>query len=112
MFPAGVAGFALLCVRVGASAMFVSLVWAQDSNNFDWIRATCSVLAFGLCVGVLTPYVCALCCVMELGSFSWLSWTEIAHQSFLVLVTASLAGLGPGAYSVDAKLFGRRVIKQ
>jgi hypothetical protein len=92
--------------------MLLVVVVANNANSSNWMSIVCSVLAFCLCAGVFTPYVCALSCVLEISCFSGLSWTESAHQSFLILATASLAVLGPGAHSLDARLFGRRVIRR
>jgi hypothetical protein len=112
MFPAGVAGVALFCIRIAASAMLLIVVEASGMSRLDWVTAVCMILAFCLCLGALTPFVCAASCAVELNCFSGLSGIEVADQSFLILVTASLVVLGPGAYSLDARLFGRRVIKR
>jgi hypothetical protein len=92
--------------------MLLVVVVAKNVHGSSWLSIVGSVLAFCLCVGAFTPFVCALSCVIEVSCLSGLSWTQSAHQSFLILVTASLAVLGPGAHSLDARLFGRRVIKR
>jgi hypothetical protein len=91
----------MLLVAVSAKCIFCT----------NWTLLLCIVLAFGLCLGALTPFACALSCAVELSCFYGVSGIEIINQSFLLLVTTSLAVLGPGAYSLDARLFGRRVIK-
>jgi hypothetical protein len=91
--------------------MLLLVTIAKSTICTNWTSVICAVLAFSLCLGVLTPLACVLSCLVELSCFSGLSRIEIVDQSFLLLVTASLAVLGPGAYSLDARFFGRRVIK-
>jgi hypothetical protein len=112
MFPAGAAGVVLLCIRLSVSAMLLIVTIAKNTICTNWTSLICVPLAFSLCLGVLTPFACVLSCLAELSCFSGLSWIDIGNQSFLLLVTASLAVLGPGAYSLDARWFGRRVIKR
>lgn len=91
--------------------MLLTLVLVKSTLWTNWTSAIYAVLAFGLCLGVFTPLTCVLSCLVELASFFGLSPIDLVDRSFLVLVTASLAVLGPGAYSLDAHRFGRRVIK-
>ena len=86
-------------------------VFAKSTICTGWTSVICALLAFNLCLGVLTPFSCVLSFVVELDCFFGLSWVEMANQFFLLLVTASLAVLELGANSIDARLFGRRVIK-
>jgi hypothetical protein len=111
IFPAGAAGFVLLLIRVGVSATILIVTLAKSTICTHWALVICAVLAFSLCLGVLTPFACVLSCLVELSCICGLSRIDIAYQCFLLLVTASLAVLGPGAYSLDARLFGRRVIQ-
>ncbi|MGC2659405.1 MAG: hypothetical protein WA324_15725 [Bryobacteraceae bacterium] len=67
-------------------------------------------MAAGLAVGIgaLTPTACVLA-ILFAGSRP--RWWEISTWplSFLIVsVLAAIAILGPGAYSIDARLFGRR----
>jgi uncharacterized RDD family membrane protein YckC len=91
--------------------MLLTVNIARNMICTNWASLICAVLAFGLCLGVLTPLACVLSCLVELSYFSEFSRIGTVDKSFLLLVTASLAVLGPGAYSLDARLFGRRVIK-
>ena len=58
-------------------------------------------------VGLWTPFVGTLIAVIEL-------WTAVTHVSdpwisiMLATISATSAMLGPGAFSIDAVLFGRR----
>jgi uncharacterized membrane protein YphA (DoxX/SURF4 family) len=69
--------------------------------------ATQSVL---LCLGFLTPVVSTVACVFELTSLFHAGHTDWRFTVLSSLNAAAIALLGPGAYSLDARLFGRRVI--
>jgi uncharacterized membrane protein YphA (DoxX/SURF4 family) len=63
-----------------------------------------------LCLGFLTPVVSIAACGFEL---TYLFTNGSADWRFIVLASLNafaIALLGPGAYSIDARLFGRRVI--
>jgi hypothetical protein len=58
-------------------------------------------------VGLWTPIVGTLIAVVEL----WIALTHFGNpwiSILLVTIGGTSAMLGPGAYSVDARLFGRR----
>jgi uncharacterized membrane protein YphA (DoxX/SURF4 family) len=70
-----------------------------------------------LVIGLLTPVTSLLVAVCSLGiAFSWIPASVVALISprlmaFGVIITAvAIALLGPGAFSVDGYLFGRREI--
>jgi hypothetical protein len=69
------------------------------------------LLATLLCVGVFVPVMTTLLCILQV----WLIYGDVnqrhACEFFLVLETIALGLLGPGAYSVDSRRFGRRVLK-
>jgi putative oxidoreductase len=63
-----------------------------------------------LLVGLWTPVVGILTAVAELG----LAFSDPADpwmHALLAALSASLAMLGPGGWSVDARLFGRKRIQ-
>ena len=68
-------------------------------------------------VGLLTPVAGGIFAILKLGIA--LSWFPVASVGpiagaipclFVALVAAAVSFLGPGALSVDARLFGRREI--
>jgi putative oxidoreductase len=69
------------------------------------IIGACAAMLF--LVGLWTPFVGTLIAVLEL-------WVALTHFSdpwisiMLATIGATSAMLGPGAFSVDARLFGRR----
>ena len=72
--------------------------------------AALAVLSLLLCIGVLTPIVSVLACLFELASFFLFAHTDGRYIVLTSVNAAAIALLGPGAYSLDARLFGRRVI--
>ena len=111
MFPSGIAGVALLLLRVICA---FPLVWPNGMRNLaidpTFIRLFATALALFLLCGAFTPIACSL--VVFEGLFAFRGLEEAVAYSFVLhlLTTASLMMLGPGAYSIDAKLFGRRLI--
>jgi uncharacterized membrane protein YphA (DoxX/SURF4 family) len=111
MFPAGAAGAALLILRLCVAGNV--LLATRSLEGF--VRPAASPLltaaiAFALCPGVFTPLACALALLIQLGVLarsSGFGSVEIIIHGCMAL---SLLMLGPGAYSVDARLFGRRLV--
>ncbi len=62
-----------------------------------------------LLLGLWTPYAGALAMLIELRFLILRNSYEGSHIQ-LAALAASLAMLGPGAWSIDARLFGRRRI--
>jgi uncharacterized membrane protein YphA (DoxX/SURF4 family) len=122
-YPYGRAGIGLLLLRaaVGLTAVAQGGVYLSSRDNpmiWTWVVGLLAIATgFSLLIGILTPVACIL-----VGSGS----TTIAFSSFpvntqylindglslpfVVIVATSIVLLGPGAYSIDARLFGRREI--
>ena len=69
------------------------------------IIGACAAMLF--LVGLWTPFVGALIAVIEL----WIAMTHVSDpwiSIMLATISATSAMLGPGAFSIDAVLFGRR----
>ena len=112
MFPAGAPGVALLLLRVSLAAAILEggSDWQKPAfGPLLWVAVAAQSLL--LCIGLMTPVVSVIACVFDL--LSLLVPTAQTDMRFIVLSSlnaAAIALLGPGAYSLDARLFGRRVI--
>jgi putative oxidoreductase len=102
----------LLCLRLGtAIALFRDAVvgWAESPHHILrlLIDAAAGLL---LSAGLWTPIAGGIAAIVGLwGAFgiSGDPWSNI----LLAILGAGLAMLGPGAWSVDARLFGRKRIR-
>lgn len=110
MFPGGLVGVALLLGRLAAAAV-LTLVLRGFVRETPWAVFPVIVLAASLAAGLLTRFAAAGCAVLVMvGAVR----TDGALSAVLALNALHVAGLvltGGGAYSLDARLFGRRVIR-
>ncbi len=113
-FPAGRPGAGLLLLRsaVGLTAVLNGAVWLAGGNQtaaaLSSLVAGALAVASGalLLLGFLTPIAAS---VSGLGIAVHLS-DDGRASVFVVIVAVAVVLLGPGAFSVDARLFGRREI--
>lgn len=109
MFPQGGPGVALLLLRISVVAFLIILAVNYDGPFRRLVFVGVWLISFSLLIGFLTPFLCVTGAALVTANMI------IAHQaSSVVCVIAivnavALALLGPGAYSLDSKLFGRRV---
>ena len=122
IFPDRLPGVGLLVLRLAAG---VALVWYAN-YIFEWIRpvrlaqiviVVSITVGLFLMVGYLTRMAGAVVAIGTLASrLAWphtvnASMTEATLvYSFIGIVAAALLCLGPGAFSVDARRYGRREI--
>jgi len=108
MFPAGAAGWGLLLLRVCAAAMLVRNSIANTNLSIPiWETAGVGVIVAAFCLGAFTPVSCSLSALMQAFLAMHADPFEFAVS---LCLTASFFLLGPGAYSLDSHLFGRRLI--
>ena len=122
-FPAGWPGVGLLLLRavVGFTLVMQGAAYLNDWRNLrlDTAAVVALTLAGGVCVlaGILTPVASLLAISGNIGyALSWIPApaanlfdSKIAIIYTITMATA-IAFLGPGAFSLDARLFGRREI--
>ena len=109
MFPAHGPGVGLLLLRLGlAAALLARTPYPDGPVSIGW--AVAAVAATALCLGAFTPISAASAAIfLVAGSLPLLAAAKVAELS-LAVIGIALALLGPGAYSLDARLFGRRVV--
>jgi putative oxidoreductase len=115
-FPGGWPGFGLLLLRLGVGIALISFgisgFLAASGEPTALIRDSLEAAgAILLILGLWTPVMGALISLDELWiALSLYSSPPDGHWNhvFLAVLTAGVAMLGPGAWSIDARLFGRK----
>jgi uncharacterized membrane protein YphA (DoxX/SURF4 family) len=91
---------------------------SAGASGGTWIAGALAVAA-GICllIGILTPLAAVLAEILTIGMFtSWLPMPQpnpfdsTLSLAFVGVIAVSVALLGPGAFSLDARLFGLREI--
>ena len=113
MFPQGGPGIGLLLLRIAATGMFaLNLTHTFNflSNALYWLMISLiALVSIGLLLGLFTTVLTIVACLAAIAKLL-LSGQPIDVVCILtILMSAALFFLGPGAYSVDARLFGLRV---
>jgi putative oxidoreductase len=106
------AGLLLLRMLTGAFLIYCGIAGLGDAGEFASTapRVIGPVMGLLLLVGLWTPVAGTLSALDELWIASSLPGNPLLHI-MLAVVGAALAMIGPGAWSVDARLFGRKHIK-
>jgi hypothetical protein len=105
MFPVGLPGVALLVLRGCVAVSFASVAFPVG-----WQHVVFLGLLILLCIGLFTPVVCVVAVVAVFLDFPQLRSGNMTQLIIVAAAALAYAFLGPGAYSVDARLFGRRML--
>jgi putative oxidoreductase len=102
IFPNSLPGLGLLLLRV--TTLAAVMADGPLPSPLVFVQALCGGL---LLIGLWTPVAATACCLIE-------AWLAIlagpgagTHAAFAG-ISLSLALLGPGAWSLDCRLYGRR----
>jgi uncharacterized membrane protein YphA (DoxX/SURF4 family) len=106
------AGVALIVLRcIVAMTVVVETYKHFAPGCSPVIDAFAVLVGLFLFLGFLTPYCAVLSCFVELAFFVGAGIQSGFQFGMSALTAACAAVLGPGAYSLDARFFGRKVIK-
>jgi len=121
-FPAGWPGAGLLVLRLaaGGAAVAAGVVCLGSDAGMALVRVVLGVVlaasGASLLAGFLTPFAatlvgsCAGALALSLIPAPSTTFADPAAGALVVLVAVAIALVGPGAYSLDSYLFGRREI--
>ncbi len=111
MFAGGAAGIALLILRGCAGGSLLACAFTHGYfSSPSWTLLGVGAIVLLLGVGALTPLACAIGGLIEVYYMLHSSGTDGWQAIFALMIFVALALLGPGAFSIDAKVFGRRLI--
>ena len=113
-FPDGWPGAGLLVLRLAAATPLLTggrpeLQGLPHSTSLA-VYVVAIVAGVLLLAGLWTPFAAALQVLIEI----WIVFSPASETGFHLLLAALGAGLlmlGPGAWSIDARLFGRKRIE-
>jgi uncharacterized membrane protein YphA (DoxX/SURF4 family) len=122
-FPAGFPGVGLLLLRVVVGATLLAhgilCLFSSERVTLSLSVTSAFLLLSGVCllIGFLTPILSLLACFECLGiAFSWFpaqlmnSFDSKLALVPVIAISLAIALLGPGAFSLDARLFGWKEI--
>jgi hypothetical protein len=110
MFPTGLPGLALLLLRGSAASALVVHSANHRQDLPGWAQALAVLVSIALSLGYLTPIAAIASLVFHALIWSVIGVDSVAASAIVAVDAVALALLGPGSYSIDSYLFGRRVV--
>ena len=117
-FPGGYPGFGLLILRIalGITALFRGVIYLSETNGSMFLSQFAGLLAIAvgafLLVGFMTTIISLIAFVggIVILSLAANSGATVLSEIYALVLAAAVILLGPGAFSLDARFFGRREI--
>ena len=109
MFPQGGPGVALLLLRISVVAFLIILALNYDGPFRRLVFCGVLLISFSLLIGFLTPFLSVTGAALVIANMILNPQASSVVCVIAIANAVALALLGPGAYSLDSKLFGRRV---
>ena len=111
IFPRGRPGVAILLLRIAlAGALLHGALASPEFLQPPWVLPVSVAIGILVCLGLLTPFAAAATVAWGLAPWA-LSGERIEVLHLCANIDAIvLCLLGPGGYSLDARLFGRQQV--
>lgn len=112
MFPAGLPGVALLLLRITIAGLLIVSTLSNESAGSvaPWKTISLGVTCLLLCLGAITPVASIVSIAIEATAWPGADGLQSTNLALNMLVFLTMFVLGPGAYSLDSRMFGRRLI--
>ncbi len=110
-YPDGVAGIALLFMRLSSSLIAWPVLSRLMEPAGQWSGTVASALVGAALVAGAFTRIAATLMVAALAALLMNDSGDTLHLLACAGCVGALALLGPGAFSIDAKWYGRRVIR-
>jgi len=112
-FPNGLPGRGLLLQRIVTATILLCSGFGNirepSQSHLTLLHVIVSAAGILLLLGLWTPICGTLIAVVEM----WIAYHSAVYELHIILAAlgATLAMIGPGAWSIDARLFGRKHIE-
>ena len=110
LYPGGSAGFALLIFRWSLAAELGFLAYTLHVSITGWEALVAMALVIAFLIGFATQIAALIYAGVAVFALTTVGGVVGVCFALIGLMAVSLALLGPGAFSLDARLYGRREI--